>query len=103
MIKQITETEFESEVLKTIKPVIVYVWTSWSQPCLIIEPTIKSLAKKNLTIKFVGVDADKCHIIISNYNIKAVPTIMVFKDGTLRDSIIGIHKGIIIKVVNKLR
>ena len=81
---------FENEVLKSDIPVIVDFWASWCTPCKVIEPAYKKLSEDfNGRVKFVKCDVDENSSIINKWNIRSVPTFIVFKDGDMLTSVSG--------------
>ncbi len=86
----LSETNFESEVVKSDKPVLVDFWAEWCAPCRMITPIVESLADEYQgKIKFGKVDVDKSSGIASQYNVNSIPTLILFKDGLPAEKVIG--------------
>ena len=85
----ITKENFESEVLKSDKPVLVDFWATWCGPCAMLAPTIKEIADENPDIKVCKADVDENMELAQEYKITVVPTVMAFKDGKLVNQISG--------------
>jgi len=85
----ITKENFESEVLKSDKPVLVDFWATWCGPCAMLAPTIKEIADENPDIKVCKADVDENMELAQEYKIAVVPTVMAFKDGKLVNQISG--------------
>ncbi|MBI3022686.1 MAG: thioredoxin, partial [Thaumarchaeota archaeon] len=82
--------EFDKEVLKSSIPTVVDFYADWCGPCRMVSPVIESLSKEYVgTVKFVKVDTDANQEIALRYNIMSIPTVMIFKDGEVKDVIIG--------------
>lgn len=77
----LTESNFETEVLKSDKPVLVDFWASWCGPCKMLAPTIEQIANENDTIKVGKVNVDDEPDLAQKYGIVSIPTVILFKNG----------------------
>ena len=78
----ITTANFEQEVLKSSKPVLVDFWAEWCMPCKMLGPVVAELAEAHSDKITVGkVDVDSAGEIAQKYNIVSIPTLILFKDG----------------------
>ncbi|KAA3662377.1 MAG: thioredoxin [Calditrichaeota bacterium] len=90
MALEITDNNFEQEVLKSDKPVLVDFWAEWCGPCKMIGPIIEELAGEySDSIKIGKLNVDEHGAIAGNYGIRSIPTLLIFKDGEIADTIIG--------------
>ncbi len=88
--RDVTDAEFEQEVLKADLPVLVDFWAEWCGPCKLIAPMLEELAGEyDGKIKFVKVDTEENFETPSNYGILSLPTLLVFKGGERVDQILG--------------
>src|ERR1700746_1281962 len=88
---ELNESNFENEVTKSDKPVIVDFWAEWCGPCKMIAPLLDEIAKeKSATVKVGKVNVDQNQSLSSKYNIRAIPSLLFFKNGQLRDQVIGV-------------
>ena len=87
-IKLSTEN-FEKEVLKTEKPVLVDFYADWCGPCKMVCPLVEELSKEYTDIKFVKVNVDNTPDIAQRYGIMSIPTLIAFKNGEIAASIVG--------------
>jgi len=86
-----TDTNFESDVLKSDVPVLVDFWASWCAPCRAIAPIIDELAEDNKgKAKIVKVNTDENPNIPSQYGVRGIPTLIVFKGGEVFDQVTGV-------------
>ena len=90
--------EFDTEVLKSGVPVLVDFYADWCGPCHAIAPTIEALSNEFAgKVKFVKVDVDADQEVASRYEIMSIPTIMLFENGKIEDSIVGAYPAFVYK------
>ena len=86
----LTEANFESEVLKSDKPVLVDFWAEWCGPCKMLSPTIAQIAEENADkIKVGKVNVDDEGELAQKYGIVSIPTVILFKNGEEAQKSIG--------------
>jgi thioredoxin 1 len=91
-VKEFTDTNFESEVLKSTQPVLVDFWAEWCGPCLRLAPTIEKLAEDYAgKVKVGKVNTDANHAVSMKYGISSIPTVILFKDGEVVQRIVGLR------------
>ena len=88
-----TDTNFETEVLKSAQPVLVDFWAEWCMPCRMLAPTIEKLATDYAgKVKVGKVDTDSNRDISMKYGISAIPTVILFKDGQVAQKFVGLRQ-----------
>jgi len=90
MVMEIDDNGFDNEVLQSDKPVLVDFWAPWCGPCKAIGPVIEDLAGTfGEKIKFAKCNVDNNPVTPGKYGIKAIPTLIFFKDGNVVEQITG--------------
>jgi thioredoxin 1 len=85
------ESNFDREVTQSDKPVIVDFWAEWCGPCKMIAPLLDEVAREKAgAVKIGKVNVDENQSLSFKYNIRAIPALLFFKNGQLRDQIIGV-------------
>lgn len=91
MLKKIEGKDFEKEVLKSEKMVIVDFFATWCGPCQMLMPVLKEIASETENYDIVEIDVDEAQELAMNYGIEAVPTMIIFKNGMEIDRIGGYY------------
>ena len=81
MLTQATEENFQSLIDKEL--VVVDFFATWCGPCKMLSPVLEDLANDRSNVNIVKVDVDECHSLAKNYGIMSVPTLFLFKNGSL--------------------
>ena len=90
-IKNCNENDFENEVLKSSLPVIVDFWAEWCGPCKMLTPILEELSNEMKNeINVVKVNLDENQDLAMKYSIRSIPTLLLFKEGNLIDTKVGL-------------
>jgi thioredoxin 1 len=89
-IKDVSDQDFETEVLQSDQPVLVDFWAAWCAPCRMIAPTVDQVAQDySGRAKVVKLNVDDNRETSARFNIRGIPTLLLFKDGEVKDQIVG--------------
>ena len=89
-VVELTETSFESSVLKNTKPVLVDFWAVWCGPCRQVAPIVESLATKwGDKVTVAKLNVDDVPSVAERYGIMSIPTLMLFKNGQVVERVVG--------------
>ncbi len=102
-IKVFTDVNFEEEVLKSDRPVLVDFWAEWCAPCRMMAPAVDAVAREYAERAKVGkVNVDENQSVTSRYNIRGIPTLLLFNRGQVQEQIKGAtSKDAIVKMLEK--
>lgn len=100
---EFTDQNFEEQVLKSAKPVLVDFWAPWCAPCRMMASTVEAVAGEYADRALVGkLNVDDNQSIAGKYNIRGIPTLLLFKDGQVAEQVVGAtSKDVVTKMIEK--
>lgn len=102
VVKEVTEENFNEEVLNSDKTVLIDFYADWCGPCKQLSPRVEEVAKEKKNIKFVKIDVDKNYELSMKYQTMSIPTLVVIKNGEEINRAVGlISKSEIINLIGE--
>lgn len=85
----VTDQTFEQEVLKSGTPVLVDFWATWCGPCRMVAPVLEEIANEKDNVRIAKLDVDANPITAGRFGVRAIPTMILFKDGKEAQRLVG--------------
>src|SRR5213082_1940576 len=89
-VKEVSDSSFETDVLKSVQPVLVDFWAAWCAPCRMLAPTVEAVAEKYAgNARVVKLNVDDNPSVSQRFGIKGIPTLILFKGGKEEERVVG--------------
>ena len=101
-VNEVSDQNFESEVLSASIPVMVDFWAPWCGPCRMLAPVVETIAEQyHDRVKVLKINIDNNTVTAGKYGIRSIPTLLLFKEGAVKEQIVGnTSVGTIAKMLN---
>ena len=87
----ITKANFEAEVLRSDKPVLVDFWATWCGPCRMIAPVLSEIARERSDVKVGKINVDEQPDLANEFRIASIPTLLLFRGGQVVNQMVGVR------------
>jgi thioredoxin 1 len=89
-VGEVGDQDFDAEVLNSKVPVLVDFWAAWCAPCRMLAPVVEAIAEQyEGKAKVLKLNVDENMVTAGKYNIRGIPTLLLFKDGAIKEQIVG--------------
>ncbi len=103
-VQEVTDKNFEIEVVNSDLPVLIDFWAPWCAPCRAIAPVVEELSKEyDGKLKVVKMNVDDNPLTPSRYGVRSIPNLLILKNGQVKDQIVGaVPKGQFVQAISKV-
>jgi thioredoxin 1 len=88
---EVTDTNFQAEVIESEQPVLVDFWAPWCGPCRVVAPVLEEIAAEREDLRIVKLNVDENQQTAANFDVLSIPTLILFKNGEVAKKVIGAY------------
>jgi thioredoxin 1 len=90
-LAEVTDANFQAEVIESDQPVLVDFWAAWCGPCRVVAPILEEIAAERDDLRIVKLDVDANQHTAAQYQVLSIPTLILFKNGEVAKKVIGAY------------
>ena len=90
-LTQVTDSNFQAEVIESDTPVLVDFWAPWCGPCRVVAPVLEEIASEREDLRIVKLNVDENQQTAATFEVLSIPTMILFKNGTVAKKIVGAY------------